>query len=47
MKLDSNITLLVGKCVFDGVKHDDKGENNPITGLDRPRGFREVEASRF
>ena len=24
-----------------------KEQNNPITGLDRPRGFQEVEASRF
>ena len=24
-----------------------KGKSKPITGLDRPRGFQEVEASRF
>ena len=40
--VNANICYLFG-CII----NSEKKQSNPITGLDRPRGFQEAEAPRF
>ena len=45
--ISPSVLLRMRKISDKSCRENRKKKSNPITGLDRPRGFQEVEATRF